>query len=325
MAALRDVDRLVLLGDVVELREGPLGDALAGASRVLTDVGRAMGAGCEIVLVPGNHDHHLLSAWAARRAAAAPAPPLGLDAEVDWRDGEPLGVLAGALSAGGARVTARYPGVWLREDTYASHGHYLDRHTTVPLFERVSAGATARLLGRPLSAISAAEDYEAVMAPGYAWIHAVAQTRAAGAPAASVQVWDALGRGRRDGLGVRGRALHVGLGGGIALLNRLGLGPLRADVSVSELRRAGLRAFAEVLRTLSVRSRYAVFGHTHRAGPLPSDDPWEWRTAAGTQLLNSGCWVDELASGGRRDSPYRPGFAVRLDADAPPELVNLLG
>ena len=98
------------------------------------DLARALAAGTEVVIVPGNHDHHLIDGWRARRAAAAPPPPLGLDDEVSWIPAEPLGILADALAP--ARVSVRYPGVWLREDVYATHGHLLDRHITVPHFER---------------------------------------------------------------------------------------------------------------------------------------------------------------------------------------------
>ena len=43
-----------------------------------------------------------------------------------------------------------YPGVWLREDVYALHGHYSDLHATVPTFERIAAGAMARfVVARP--------------------------------------------------------------------------------------------------------------------------------------------------------------------------------
>ena len=73
-------DRLVLLGDIVELRQGPVRDALAAASRVLADLAQALAPGAEVVIVPGNHDHHLLDGWLARRAASRPPPPLGLDA-----------------------------------------------------------------------------------------------------------------------------------------------------------------------------------------------------------------------------------------------------
>ena len=60
--------RLVLLGDVLELRHGPQRDALAVAREPLTELGAALPPGSEVVIVPGNHDHHLLAAWFERRA-----------------------------------------------------------------------------------------------------------------------------------------------------------------------------------------------------------------------------------------------------------------
>jgi hypothetical protein len=76
-----------------------------------------------------------------------------------------------------------------------------------------------------------------------------------------------------------------------------------------------------------VRCRYAVFGHTHRAGTLPSDDTREWWAPSGPRMVNSGCWVHEPIFLGPRpeQSPYRAGFAVLVeDSDRPPELINLL-
>ena len=317
----------MLLGDVVELREGPVRDAVAAARRVLAEVGAALGAGTEVVLVPGNHDHLLTSASSWRAASGSPAPELGLQAELDWTGGEPLTELMTALSTGGARVRACYPGVWLREDVYAMHGHYLDRHTTVPVLERLAAGVNGRVLRRPIGALRAPSDYEAVLAPSYAWINAVAQTLAAGDadPDASERLWRSLGSGRRGG-GPRRRAMLAGLSAAIALMNWAGIGPLRADLSPVQLRRAGLIAFGAVLEALSVRAEFAIFGHTHRAGPLDGDDLHEWAAPTGTRLINSGCWVHEPSFLGSRpdSSPYRAGFAVRLDAAGPPELVNLL-
>jgi hypothetical protein len=324
----------VLLGDIIEFREGPVRDALAAASRVLPELGGALGSGREVVIVPGNHDHHLVEGWLRRRAAAGPPDPLGLESPVDWWGGEPLAAVADMLAEGGAEVRAAYPGVWLRKDTYATHGHYLDRHTTVPMFERLGAGVMARVLRRPAEQAQSAEDYEAVLAPLYALIHEVAQSGRAGAVNAprrvgtgsSAQVWAALGRGFRSGT-VRQRALMAGAGGTVALLNRGGIGPVRSDFSSAELRRAGLRAFAEVLDRLGVECRYALFGHTHRAGPLPPDDPAEWQSAGGTQIVNAGCWAYEPILLGDRPqaSPYRAGFAVWLEeGDGPPRLVNLL-
>jgi hypothetical protein len=330
LEALADVDRLVLLGDVVELRELPLRDALAAASRVLTGVGRALRPGCEVVLVPGNHDHYLLAPWLDRRAAAGPPEPLGLETAVAFAAGDPLAVLAEAVSSGGATVRAAYPGVWLREDVYATHGHYLDRHTTVPMLERLGVGAMGWLLRRAAAEAQSAEDYEAVLSPLYAWIHAMAQTTGpvgAAAPGASARVWKSLDRGAGRG-GVRRRALRAAGVGGVRALNRAGLGPLRADLSAGELRRAGLLAMGSVTASLSIDARWVLFGHTHRAGPLPGDDPGEWIAPGGARLINTGCWVHEPAFLGPRpqSSPYRSGFAVRLAAEpgTEPELVNLL-
>jgi hypothetical protein len=69
-----------------------------------------------------------------------------------------------------------------------------------------------------------------------------------------------------------------------------------------------------------------VFGHTHRAGPLPGDDREEWRVPAGARLINTGCWVHEPSFLGRRpqESPYRAGFCVTIDDDGEPRLANLL-
>ena len=54
-----------------------------------------------------------------------------------------------------ARVRVAYPGLWVREDVYAMHGHYLDCHLTVPTLERLSVGAMSRLLGAPAAASTA--------------------------------------------------------------------------------------------------------------------------------------------------------------------------
>ena len=76
--------------------------------------------------------------------------------------------------------------------------------------------------------------------------------------------------------GLRTRALVSGFPLAVAALNRAGLGPLRTTVSSDELRRAGLRAIGEVAARLGLGDAYVIFGHTHRTGPLPSDDVREW-------------------------------------------------
>jgi hypothetical protein len=314
------LDRLVLLGDVLELRHGPLRDALADATPVLRALGAAVGQEGEIVVVPGNHDHGLLRGWLERRDGT----PLGLESVVEPDPREALGAVVEALAP--ARVRVAYPGVWLRPDVYAIHGHYLDRHHTVPIVERLGAGLTVRLAGEPSGGPGRAEDYEAALAPMYAWIDAVAQTgglRGSGSDGSfQVRAWRAVRRDHPGG-GLRRRGMALLFPAVVAALNRAGMGgPLRADVSPVELRRAGLGAFEQVLGRLGVPSDvHVIFGHTHRAGPLPGDDRGEWG-----RVVNAGSWVHDPAWIGDSpgDSPYRPGFAVTVGDSGPPELVNLL-
>jgi predicted phosphodiesterase len=318
VSALAEVDRLVLLGDVVELRHGPLRDAVAQAEPVLRELGAALGPEREVVIVAGNHDHGLLRGWFERRDPTA----LGLESAVAWDPREGLGALVEALAP--ARVRVSYPGVWLRDDVYAIHGHYGDRHNTVPIVERLGAGLTARVAGEPAGGPARAEDYEAALAPMYAWIDTVAQTgglRGSGGDGSfQIKAWRSLS-GVGGGGGLRRRAVVAAFPVVVAGLNQAGLGPLGADVSGVELQRAALRAFAESMARLEVRAAHVIFGHTHRAGPLPGDDRSEWG-----RLLNTGSWVYERGYLGDDPaaSPYRPGFAAIVSDDGPPELVNLL-
>ncbi|MGI8505579.1 MAG: metallophosphoesterase [Solirubrobacteraceae bacterium] len=319
-------DRLVLLGDLLELRHGPQRDALRAAREPLTEIATALGPGTEVLIVPGNHDHALLAAWFQRRARGGPPAPLELETEVDWRPGEPLAELAGWFD--GARVRSAYPGVWLRPDVYATHGHYADLHLTMPTIERLAAGVMGRIVGLPADGPRSAEEYEAALAPIYAWIHALAQRIApelgGSLHGGSVKGWSALtGPGRR---GLRRRAVAAGFPVLVAACNRAGIGPLRADLSGAALRRSGLRGLELALGGLAIQAPHVIFGHTHRAGPLPGDDGAEWRTATGTQLINSGCWVQEPSFLGRDParSPYRVGFCVWVSGEGPPELANLL-
>jgi hypothetical protein len=219
---------------------------------------------------------------------------------------------------------------------WATHGHYLDVHTTIPMFERLGAGAMARLLGKPATAAASSEDYETVLGPIYAWLHATAQhgtparnrSRADGSGSgegASARLWAQLRQGVRRG-GWRRWGLKIVFPMFVFAANRAGLCPVRAEIDGAALRRAPLRALGEVVGRLGVDAEYVIFGHSHRAGPLPGDDLAEWRAPSGARLLNVGSWVDEpgfLGSTPAR-SPYRFGFAARITDDGPPELVNLL-
>lgn len=315
LEALDGVDRLVLLGDVLELRHGPLREALAAARPVLEDLGARV---AEVVIVPGNHDHALVGGWLERRAREAP-PPLGLEhriapADASWGAAR----MAEWLGEG---TTVAYPGLWLRDDVYATHGHYLDLHSTVPTFERLAAGLTTRLTGE-LPPGATAADYEARLAPVYAWIDAVAEWapdgRAAGGAGSAQRAYRAL-TGERAG--VRARLLAGAFPFGIAALNRAGLGPVSADLSGESLRLASLRAMHEVAARLRIGARHVVFGHSHRTGPLPDDDPVEWGG-----LVNCGSWVLEthFMRVPASRNPYWPGGAVRVEDTGAPRLERLL-
>jgi hypothetical protein len=246
-----------------------------------------------------------------------------------------------------ARTTIAYPGLWVRPDVYATHGHYLDCHLTVPTLERLSVGAMSRGLGRPAAAFSGPDDYEAVSAPVFAWRDVVARYTRPGAAlngVATVSAWRALGgggaqdgRGRgerapRDPLerlrsGLRRGALQGGFPVAVAALNAAGIGPLRTDISGRELRRAGLAAMGEVAAKLGLGDAHVVFGHTHRGGPFPRDHPEEWLGPAGARLVNSGscAYASIFLDSDGPDNPYWPGTAVMVGEEGPPELLRLLG
>ena len=87
--------------------------------------------------------------------------------------------------------------------------------------------------------------------------------------------------------------------------------------------RRALRAMGEVAARLDLGDAHVVFGHTHRAGPLPGDDPQRVaRSRGGARLVNTGCWtyaaIFLTATPG--ESPYWPGTCVLVEDDGPPVL-----
>lgn len=330
LGALRDVERLVLLGDVLELRHGPRRDALAAARPFFEELGRVF-AGREIVVVAGNHDHALVESWLRRRGEAPAAGPLALEQRFPASDASSM-LATLAEWAAPARLSAAYPGLWLRDDVYATHGHYLDCHLTVPTLERLGIGLTGRVLRRPTASFAAVDDYEAVTGPVFAWIDAVARQAPTGSTLngqSTVHMWRALGgegSNGRSSASLRRRAIAGAFPLAIAALNRAGIGSFSADISGPELRRAGLRGMGEVAARLGLRDAHVIFGHTHRAGPLDRDVAGEWRGPAGARLLNSGCWTYDayFLTGTPGESPYWPGGSVCVDDDGPPRLRRLL-
>jgi predicted phosphodiesterase len=330
LEAVAEVDRVVLLGDVLELRQGPLRDAMAAARAFFEDLGQAL-SGRELVIAAGNHDHALVEPWLAERGSETEPPPLGVEQLFDPAEASPaLERIAGWVAPSPMRVA--YPGLWVRPDVYATHGHYLDCHLTMPTLERLSVGAMSRLLGHPAESFHCVSDYEAMCAPVFAWRDAVAREKRTGGALnglATVTAWSMLRggvEGRRRGIGeLRRRALVGAFPLAVAALNRAGLGPLKADVSLGELHRAGVAAMGEVAARLDLGDAYVVFGHTHRTGPLAGDGE-EWRGRGGARLVNAGSWTyaSIFVTDKPGESPYWPGGCVLVGDTGAPVVRRLL-
>lgn len=317
---LAPADRVVVLGDLLELREQPVARVLESGEPALAALGRAC-QGKELLVLPGNHDHHLADAFLDRlRLEDA---ELGLEQRTE-ASGHPglLGHLAELL--GDADLSLAYPGAWLRDDVYATHGHQVDVHMTVPRPEAIMASAMRRVTLR--RAPRSPADYEAILDPLYALFHGIAQassqTTMEKTGGASRRAWELMQEG-----GVRGFAVgKVAVPAGVLTLNATGLGPFRPEITAAELRDSGLRSMSEAVENMEVRARYVLFGHTHRPWPIEGRDR-EWLTPSGAALHNTGSWYHEgsLIAGAGHKSPYWPGWVTWLDEEGPPRLENVLG
>jgi hypothetical protein len=331
LGVAEEADRLIVLGDLLELRERPAAAVLEDLADVLAAIGDAT-AGKPVVLVPGNHDHQLV-APALERARLGGAEPLPAAAEHATRPGDLADRVAALMPR--SDLTIAYPGIWLRDDVYATHGHYLDAHLTVPRVECLVAAAVERFATRlGVDGPRSAADYEAIFAPMYALAHAVAQNARAHPVRRrnnlSRDVWTLATGSNGDGRAARLRRALVGraaIPAAVAAINATGLGPFKPDLSGEELRRAGLGAIGEVVDRLGVEAGHVLFGHTHRAGPLPADAEHDgWLLPGGTRLTNTGSWVHEdvFVDGDGPANPYWPGRVAWLDESGPPRLTAAL-
>jgi predicted phosphodiesterase len=311
MPLLAGVDQMVLLGDVLELRQGRLEDALEIARPFFGELGEILGD-ARVVLVPGNHDHALLG----ERVHDQFERPLSA------RDPGPLGQIAAWMPQ--AELLLSYPGFRPRPDVYATHGHYLDCHNTVPTVETILAAISRRRERFPVSGPLTVADYERVLAPLYELSFRSAQsvsgalTLLRGAP--SKRLWESIAS--HDGRpALAGRLLgNVVIPAGVATFNRLGIGPFKPEVSGPVLRESGLRAISESLARRGIEAEHVVFGHTHRPGPLEGDEGWI--TPSGIRLHNCGNWVYESSFVGLSPagSPYWPGAMILIEDDKPPRI-----
>ena len=314
-------DRLVLLGDVLELRDLPLARVLAAVRPFFEELGETM-AGRRIVLVPGNHDHR--NAEPLLEDVALSGTELGLEHRA-LPTASPATHLAEWL--GDAELGIAYPGLWLRDDVYATHGHYMDCHMSLPRLECVAAAAIMRRGGRPPEAATPA-DYERVLRPIYGFFFGLAEAGLAErAFRPSERAWKAVsgdGRSGSAGGAVTKAAVAAGVPAGVWLLNRLVHADFGADVSATSITHSGIVAATEMTRRLQVQAAHVITGHTHRAGPGGGEA--EWLLPGGGKLHNTGSWVyaDAIHRPGVPPGPYWPGTVTWLDDDGPPRRVQLL-
>jgi hypothetical protein len=327
--AAADVDRVILLGDAVELRDGPLGDSLEAARPFFVELGATL-AGGSVVLVPGNHDHRLLGPW-LERARGEQRP-----AAIDELVAEPHpAVRALASWLGETRLEVRYPGVWVRDDVYATHGHYLDSHVTLPTIERLSVAAVDRLGGAPTGRRETPHDYEEVHAPVYDLIFSLAQGgRVFGSDeqgrSRALRIWQTIGGASGRARTLRGKVLGSALiPATLRGLEQAGLGRFNRDFSIAEIGRSGVAAMHVVVDRLGIEAEHVIFGHIHRRGSLPDEharaEAPAWRRN-GVTLHNTGSWLYAEALLGRAvpQSPFWPGSMILVAETGPPELVEVL-
>jgi calcineurin-like phosphoesterase family protein len=301
--ALAGVDRLVLLGDVVELFEGRATRAMEAAEPVLRALGARLGRGREVLVVPGNHDAPLVRPWLRTHGG-----PASVDAAIPLGATPALARVTAWLRPADVRV--RYPGTWLSPGVWATHGHYLDRH----LVPESGYGIARGLLGRLPRDGATPVEYERAGGPSLTRLEAVL-TRSLPRPLAAA--FEDLAEVLRAATmpGIQRRVLRRRFAPMIALL----LG--------AQMRHASLPALGRVVHRLGIDAEWVVFGHVHRCGPLPGEDPRRWRGPAGRPaIVNTGSWVYEplLLHRARPPHPYWPGGAVLLDDDGPPRPVGLL-
>ena len=287
-----------------------------------------------MLLLAGNHDHGLVAGWIDARLQAEPSGFLGLSEPIEPDAGRPARARAWPSSPRPPRLRLAYPGAWLRDDVYAMHGHYVDLHSTVPTFERLAAGAMARWVVRLPEDGARPDDYEAALAPIYAFMHQLTQRSdhaavSAGA-GASARAWVALaGEGRRAAP-VRAAAL-----GDAATSPRWpainALGPRPGRPRPLRPRRCGAAACAASARCCAASaSRRRTCCSATRTAPARgrATTRRSGRTPAGTRLHNTGSWVYQphfLSGRAERVALLARAPPWSSRTSGPPRLIRLLG
>ena len=303
LEALDRVDRLVLLGDVLELLEGRPRRAMDVAEPVLRAVGGRLGSGREVIVVPGNHDAALLRPW-----LKAHGVPAAVDEHVPVDADPMLELVASWLEP--ARIRVHYPGVWLADGVWATHGHYLDRH----LLPEAAFGIARGLLGRLPRDGAAPVDYERAGGLSLTRLESFL-TRWLPRPLAAAvdDLAEILRAATMPGFPQR------------VLSHRIA--PITARLLGAQMLRASIPALARVVHRLGVDADWVIFGHVHRCGPLADDSLETWCGPGGRpQVANTGSWVYEplLVHRATPPHPYWPGGAIILNDQGGPRAAGLL-
>ena len=286
------VERVVLLGDTVELMHRHPRRSMVAAEPVLRALGQSLGSDREVVVVPGNHDAPLLRRWAlaqgtkleASHAVPATASP-ALERLLSW--------------LAPARTRVSYPGVWLGDRIWATHGHYLDHHLIPD-----SAFGLLRRPGRDAPATTPME-YERLHRRGGRSRESL-PARLTTRPAAT------LIQTTLEPLRVLPQVMLD-----------TGMAPVTAKLLDVQMRRCATPAMARVVAHLGVDADWVLFGHVHRRGPIGAE---AWPAADGPRMVNTGAWLYEplLVDRATGPHPYWPGGAVLVRDGQPPCSVGLL-
>ena len=212
------------------------------------------------------------------------------------------------------------PALWLRPDVYATHGHYLDLHLTVPRLESIVASAMARVSGRARrlrlggrlrgGAGAACTRFFAGLAQGAAprpLSSAAARSRGRLAAARTARPprrccwggWPSPAPWRRSTASAR---------------------PVRGGdhAARSCAARASPRCGAWQRRS-APGADHVLFGHTHRPGPLPGDDRPSGRppAARGSGTAAAGATSARSSGAAGEPQPLLAGHGDWLDDDGP--------
>jgi hypothetical protein len=207
-------------------------------------------------------------------------------------------------------VRVHYPGVWLSDGVWATHGHYLDRH----LLPEVAFGIARGMLGRLPRDGATPADYERAGGPSLTRLEAFL-ARSLPRPLAALS----------DDMAELLRAVTMPAVPRRLLDHRFA--PLNAMLLGMQVRRASIPALARVAHRLGVDADWVIFGHVHRSGPLAPDDRRRWRGPGGSpRIANTGSWVYEplLVHHVTPPHPYWPGGAIVLEDGGEPEAIGLL-